>query len=608
MPDAGKIKKISIRLSIVAAIALLLMLVTICSTEDVTVTRSRTDSGVSKVQDVQVKEIADKSTPIGMKKEYRFTLDHEIKHDNSLAFYTVHQYVTVFLDGEEVYSLKPSGQYRFTKTVGSNWVMIPLYEADADKEVCVEITPVYESFRNRKVEFLTGSELAIYKNYFFKNLPELLLGSMAIFVGLVFSCVAGYNMIRKKRGSGLVALGLFSVMMGLWRLTDTRFTPFLMEEKPVLLFYISILMLNLGMVPIIRWAEEYFMERGRRILDIYCGVTAVVCLMQLALQFAGVRDLREMLVITHGMIAVGLLLIVIIVLYEKQKYPAQEKLPLGGKLAYLIVAGIAADVLAFYIKGNSSGLIFSLFAFVLYIVIMGVATLYNYSDQELRLVEQERELAKKDRELAKTERELAEKEKRLTDSRIRVMMSQIRSHFIFNVLATISTYCKIDPKQADKALVCFSRYLRRNIRIIEEEGMVPFTTELEQLEDYIALEQMRFAENITFEKEIQTSSFYIPPLTVQPIVENAIKHGLVEHGKSGIVFLRTEQTKDGIEITVTDNGVGFMPEMLEKTESVGIRNVRYRLENMADGSMDITSEPGKGTTVIIRIPQEESEE
>lgn len=608
MPDAKKIKKISISLSIVAVIALLFMLVTICFTEDVTVTRSRTDSGVSKVQDVQVKEIADKRTPIGVKKEYRFTLDYEIEHDNSLSFYTVHQYVTVFLDGEEVYSLKPSGEHRLTKTVGSNWVMIPLYEADAGKEICVEITPVYESFRDRKVEFLTGSELAIYKTCFFRNLPEIVFGSMAIFVGLVFSCVAGYNMIRKKRGSGLVALGLLSVMMGLWRLTDTRFTPFLMEEKPVLLFYVSILMLNLGMVPIVRWAEEYFTERSRRILDSYCSVTAVVCLIQLALQFTGVRDLREMLVVTHGLIAIGLLLIVLIVLYEKHKYPNQEKLPLGGKLAYLIVAGIAADVLAFYIKGNSSGLMFSLFAFVLYSVIMGVATLYNYSDQELRLVEQERELAKKDRELAKTEKELAEKEKRLTDSRIRVMMSQIRSHFIFNVLATISTYCKIDPKQADKALVCFSRYLRRNIRIIEEEGMVPFTTELEQLEDYIALEQMRFAENITFEKEIQTTSFYIPPLTVQPIVENAIKHGLVEHGKSGTVFLRTEQTREGIEITVRDNGVGFMPEMLEKTESVGIRNVRYRLENMADGSMDITSEPGKGTTVIIRIPQEEAVE
>lgn len=266
---------------------------------------------------------------------------------------------------------------------------------------------------------------------------------------------------------------------------------------------------------------------------------------------------------------------------------------------------------AFYIKGNSSGLLFSLTAFIIYIMIMGVHTMFEYSRQQLQIAKLDRELAEKDRELAKTERqiaeqnrELAEKEHRLTDSRIKVMMSQIRSHFIFNVLATISTYCKIDPKMADKALVCFSRYLRRNIHIIEEDGLIDFSSELEQLEDYVTLEQLRFAEEITFEKEIETSSFQIPPLTVQPIVENAIKHGLVEHGKSGTVFLRTKRKENNIVITVTDNGVGFEPGMLEKTESVGIRNVRYRLETMTGGTLTVLSEPGRGTTVTMQIPQD----
>ncbi len=230
--------------------------------------------------------------------------------------------------------------------------------------------------------------------------------------------------------------------------------------------------------------------------------------------------------------------------------------------------------------------------------------------QQMQIAKLDRELAQKDRELAKSERqvaqqnrELAEKEHRLTDSRIKVMMSQIRSHFIFNVLATISTYCKIDPKMADKALVCFSRYLRRNIHIIEVDGLIDFSSELEQLEDYVTLEQLRFAEEITFEKKIETSSFKIPPLTVQPIVENAIKHGLVEHGKSGTVFLHTEKKENNIVITVADNGVGFTPGMLAKTESVGIKNVRYRLENMTGGTLNIESEPGRGTTVTIQILQ-----
>lgn len=387
----------------------------------------------------------------------------------------------------------------------------------------MEIIPVYESQRNREVEFLLGSELAIYEDRLIKDLPQLILSIMCIFVGLVYIGVAGYNQFCKQRGKGMIALGIFSVMLGIWRMTDTRFTPFLLPKHSVLLFYLSVTMLMLGSIPLMKWLEEYFTEKSRGLLDGYC----------------------------------------------------------------LLVA--------FYMKGNSSGLLFTIFAFLLYIVIMGVKTLFNYSEQELQFAEKERQLAEKDRELA-------EKERKLTDRRIASMMSQIRSHFIFNVLTTISGYCKIDPKKADTALIRFSRYLRKNINIIEEEGLIDFDVELEQLEDYVALEQLRFEDMIVFEKEIQTSSFQIPPLTIQPLVENAIKHGLVEHNRSGLIWLATREQDGMIMITVTDNGVGFLPEACENSRSVGIRNVRYRLENMVNGQLDIDSVPGQGTKVIIRIP------
>ena len=94
----------------------------------------------------------------------------------------------------------------------------------------------------------------------------------------------------------------------------------------------------------------------------------------------------------------------------------------------------------------------------------------------------------------------------------------------------------------------------------------------------------------------------LPPLTIQPIIENAIKHGLVEHGRSGTVKLCTERVDNDIVITVTDNGAGFALEECEKAEAVGIKNVRFRLENMVDGSLSVESSPGKGTRVTIHIP------
>lgn len=238
---------------------------------------------------------------------------------------------------------------------------------------------------------------------------------MTVFVGIVFVCVAGYNLIKKKRGKSLAALGMFSVMMGFWRLTDTRFTPFMFPNRPILLFYVSITMLMLGIVPLIKWVEDRLNKVSRNILD-------------------------------------------------------------------------------------------------------------------------------------------------------------------------------------------DSRYLRRNIKIIEEEGLIDFSKELEQVVDYVSLEQLRFPDVITFEKDIEESNFQIPPLTIQPIIENAIKHGLVEHGRKGTVRLQTIREKNNIVITVTDDGAGFEPEECQKEDSVGIKNVRFGLESMLNGSLVIKSIPGEGTQVTIMIP------
>ena len=252
-------------LTAAAGLVVMILLGFLCVTDNVEVSRSRKDAGYFQVEDVSCIEQKDDEAPIGIRKDYTFGLGESFGSDTCLAFYTVHQYVDVYLDGEKIYSLKPSGQNRISKTVGSNWVMIPLYREDAGKEIRVEITPVYESFCDREVVFLIGSQLAIYTDRLYRDLPQLVLGIMAVFAGVVFVCVAGHNLIRKHRGKSLAALGMFSVMLGFWRLTDTRFTPFIFPYRPVLLFYVSVTMLMLGMVPLIKWMEERFNKVSRRI-------------------------------------------------------------------------------------------------------------------------------------------------------------------------------------------------------------------------------------------------------------------------------------------------------------------------------------------------------
>jgi sensor histidine kinase YesM len=124
-------------------------------------------------------------------------------------------------------------------------------------------------------------------------------------------------------------------------------------------------------------------------------------------------------------------------------------------------------------------------------------------------------------------------------------------------------------------------------------------------EDYVALEQVRFGDGIRFELDLEVEEFKLPPLLVQPLVENAIRHGILPRHEGGTVTLRTRLEGDHVRIDVQDDGVGFDPEAPGRKESVGMQNVRFRLENIARGRMEIQSAPGQGTTVSLFIPREE---
>ena len=120
--------------------------------------------------------------------------------------------------------------------------------------------------------------------------------------------------------------------------------------------------------------------------------------------------------------------------------------------------------------------------------------------------------------------------------------------------------CEYDPRKADETLIRFSRYLRRNIDVMQEDALETFSKSLEHLEDYIALEQIRFGGRIQFIKVLEIENFKIPPLILQPLVENSIKHGILPKSSGGRITLHTWREGENIIITITDDGVGFSME------------------------------------------------
>ncbi len=209
-----------------------------------------------------------------------------------------------------------------------------------------------------------------------------------------------------------------------------------------------------------------------------------------------------------------------------------------------------------------------------------------------------------------SERELRfeRQEKVLAQQHIDIMLSQIQPHFLYNALTAIRRLCDHDPEQAKVAIREFSLFLRANMDSLKSKAPVPFEKELNHVENYIALEQRRFQNRLKVIYDIRCRDFSIPPLTVQPIVENAVRHGILRREQGGTITILTEETASGYSVKVMDDGVGINVSKAKETDEggahIGIENVRGRLASLCAGELTITSEPNIGTTAVITIPKE----
>ena len=192
----------------------------------------------------------------------------------------------------------------------------------------------------------------------------------------------------------------------------------------------------------------------------------------------------------------------------------------------------------------------------------------------------------------------------LTESRVSTMMSQIRPHFIYNTLGSIEQLCSIDPAKAGELVHNFAKYLRGNFGELDNPKPILMSQEMEHVHHYISIENVRFPD-MTFSFEMNSVDFKIPALTIQPIVENAIKHGLMKLEKGGTIRVVSYETNTHYCVSVEDDGVGFDTSvLLDERKHVGIRNIRGRLEAMVDGTLEIESKINVGTKVLITIPKE----
>lgn len=194
----------------------------------------------------------------------------------------------------------------------------------------------------------------------------------------------------------------------------------------------------------------------------------------------------------------------------------------------------------------------------------------------------------------------------IANQRASVMVLQMRPHFIYNTLMSIYCLCDQDSQKARQVTMDFTNYLRKNFNAVASDSTIPFSAELEHTRAYLAVEQAQFEDMLLVEFDTPVTNFRLPPLTLQPLVENSVKHGMNPYSGPLHVSVRTRRTEAGIEVIVEDNGPGFDPDDESKPHTT-LTNIRQRLEMMCGGSLVIRPRDGGGTVATVTIPDRQEQ-
>ena len=359
------------------AVLFLLVFLYMALFENVSVYVARDNRTYTVVNDYSVRNIEDPQAPAGIRREYSWVLDDIGTNDNCLGFYLVHHYAEVYLDDELVYRLMPDEDNKIARGVSSNWALIPIYPRDSGREVRVVITPAYSNVENREIEFAIGSRYSICFNQLKEDLPKLVLSALCIVIGVIIMIAQLVLILRKRTKNWEVFwLSCFSAILGIWKITDTRFSPIMFSGNTMVLGYITIGMIYLSVIPPLFYEREQFSDRRDKSLSLeilaLCGVAFVVMLCQLL----GIAEFKQTLVVSHALIIIATLIVLTAILRRRGHADGDQ----GRKDLFFIlflVFGVLLDFLIYYIRKNSSNLIFTMLSFLIYTVIVFIR---NYAD------------------------------------------------------------------------------------------------------------------------------------------------------------------------------------------------------------------------------------
>ena len=525
---------------------------------------------------------------------FRGHFTEEVIEGAALNFFINHIGISVYVNGNMIYmdtptQLKSMGRDLMKSMCGQRWSNFICPQITAEDEVEIRFINFHNhGNKNAYKEALTNCYMSppynpIMENYLEKYIePFENLGYGILVVGIM---LVGVAVFAKIFGSDLAAkvtkIAVSTLFMGGYVLFDVMLV-FLMDDSLVVKTYARQMCLMISVFFVGMLICDMLSGIRRKIANVLVAISGVVNAAIIIIAITGKVLMYDMGFAWKIMqLVVSLALVVLGILEIKHNKKNWGEISICNLVHLAVILDIGEVGYFEYFNG-----LFYKTAFII--------MLFGLIFRGVRGIVNEHRTNAKNQKL----------EMELDNSHTALMLSQIKPHFIYNVLGTIREFCEEEPKKAAELVQKFSMYLRGNFTEMDNQTPVSVAKEVEHVKHYVDIEMIRFPDMMV-EYDIQNDEFLVPALTIQPLVENAIKHGLMGLETAGKVKVSSYETDKYYEVCVQDDGVGFDESVFyDGKKHIGIANIRRRIEAMCGGNLTIDSVKGQGTTAIIRIPKE----
>lgn len=528
----------------------------------------------------------------GKKLTIKGHVSEEIPAGDKIMLYIYRLETEVKLNGNVLYSSDKSNLTR--------WENFECPGIGLDDEITITMNLLtnrpYEGSYQILLEHLSnGSEMELLHKQVKQNLVKIIFCILTFLMGIVTLFIsASLLFLQVPQTQGYLSCGLLMIVGSICSFIDYEYIT-LIFNNPFMINVIDFVTQVLIPIILLIYLKLY--------ISTYKYIKITNCMIVIVSSSLVVYFIRKVVKAVDETECIGILATEVIIMFLIEGYFLLKDFKANPEtrvkrvlVSALLLTGCASLEIIHYIITN----IFWIYVFQVGLITFAIIqylVLISYSKEMIQDAQQKRKL-----------------EMEVVKSQIAVMMSQIQPHFLYNTISGIQVLCTHEPKKAGEALNKFGRFLRANMDSLSTTDRIPFKQEMEHVKDFVYLQQMRLEERLKVNYNIQVEDFTIPALTMQPLVENAIHHGISGKAEGGTVTISTVRGDHQIQIEIVDDGVGFDVAAYEleikrqkkgtlPMSHVGIENIRTRIELQFQGVVTIQSEPGQGTKVKIIIPE-----